>query len=162
MGAHAEGQGLDQRGAAALAGPVNTINALGIVDPGFFDDPVTYFTANVIGGPGAFVIPVYDWSQFAAAVRRKLILEIAALPPDLDDRTLEPPLVLEVHDPDGPVAVGTEATYELVIRNRGTKSAENVQVKTFFSHGIEPTPSETTRRSTPEWICSPSGLCFTS
>ena len=35
----------------------------------------------VIGGPGAFVIPVYDWSQFAGAVKRKLVLEIAAAPP---------------------------------------------------------------------------------
>jgi len=51
-------------------------------------------------------------------------------------------LVLEVHDPDGPVAVGADATYELVVRNRGTKSAENVQVKAFFSHGIEPTRVE--------------------
>ncbi len=47
-------------------------------------------------------------------------------------------LVLDVHDPDGPVAVGSEAVYELAIRNRGTKNAEDVQVKVFFSHGIEP------------------------
>lgn len=45
------------------------------------EDLDQYYLNCVIGGPGAFVIPVYDWSQFAAAVRRKLILEIAALPP---------------------------------------------------------------------------------
>ena len=38
-----------------------------------------YYQACVIGGPGAFVVPVYDWSQFAEAVRRKLVLEISGL-----------------------------------------------------------------------------------
>ena len=36
-----------------------------------------YYEHCVIGGPGAFVIPVNDWSQFPEAVRRKLVLEIA-------------------------------------------------------------------------------------
>lgn len=36
-----------------------------------------YYRNCVIGGPGAFLIPVKDWPQFPAAVRRKLILEIA-------------------------------------------------------------------------------------
>jgi hypothetical protein len=35
----------------------------------------------VVGGPGAFVLPVHDWSEFPAAVRRKLVLEIAGAPP---------------------------------------------------------------------------------
>ncbi|MEW9919955.1 DUF1194 domain-containing protein [Marimonas sp. MJW-29] len=39
-----------------------------------------YYTSCVIGGPGAFVIPVYDWPDFATAVKRKLVLEIAGLP----------------------------------------------------------------------------------
>ena len=39
-----------------------------------------YYEYCVIGGPGAFVIPVLGWPQFGDAVRRKLILEIAALP----------------------------------------------------------------------------------
>ena len=51
-------------------------------------------------------------------------------------------LVLEVKDPGGPVPVGSEATYELIVRNRGTKDAEGVQVKAFFSHGIEPVRAE--------------------
>lgn len=38
-----------------------------------------YYTACVIGGPGAFVLPVTDWAEFEAAVRRKLILEIAGV-----------------------------------------------------------------------------------
>ncbi|WP_244480819.1 DUF1194 domain-containing protein [Mesorhizobium sp. Root157] len=36
-----------------------------------------YYTDCVIGGPGAFMIPVNDWSQFPEAVRRKLVLELA-------------------------------------------------------------------------------------
>jgi hypothetical protein len=42
------------------------------------DDLDIYYANCVIGGPGAFVQPVLDWSQFADAVRRKLVLEIAA------------------------------------------------------------------------------------
>jgi hypothetical protein len=36
-----------------------------------------YYSRCVIGGPGAFVIPVLDWAAFAPAVKRKLILEIS-------------------------------------------------------------------------------------
>ncbi|MBW4707962.1 DUF1194 domain-containing protein [Roseobacter sp. YSTF-M11] len=39
-----------------------------------------YYRRCVIGGPGAFVIPVLAWDQFAAAVKRKLVLEIAQTP----------------------------------------------------------------------------------
>ncbi|WP_298912679.1 DUF1194 domain-containing protein [uncultured Roseobacter sp.] len=42
-----------------------------------------YYRNCVIGGPGAFVIPVLAWDQFAAAVKRKLVLEIAGLEPRL-------------------------------------------------------------------------------
>ncbi|WP_428928658.1 DUF1194 domain-containing protein [Marinibacterium sp. SX1] len=44
------------------------------------EDLDAYYLNCVIGGPGAFMIPVYDWSEFAEAVRRKLVLEIAGLP----------------------------------------------------------------------------------
>lgn len=47
-------------------------------------------------------------------------------------------LKLEVKDPLGPVAVGDEAIYEIRVRNRGTKAAENVQVFAYFSKGVEP------------------------
>lgn len=40
-----------------------------------------YYRECVIGGPGAFVIPVHDWDQFAAAVRRKLVLEMSGRVP---------------------------------------------------------------------------------
>lgn len=48
------------------------------------DDLDQYYLNCVIGGPGAFMIPVYDWSQFAAAVRRKLVMEIASGPVRLE------------------------------------------------------------------------------
>lgn len=40
----------------------------------------TYYEECVIGGPGAFVLPVHDPGQLAEAIRRKLVLEIAGLP----------------------------------------------------------------------------------
>lgn len=39
-----------------------------------------YYENCVIGGPGSFVVPVVSWDQFANAVKRKLVLEIAAAP----------------------------------------------------------------------------------
>ncbi len=35
-----------------------------------------YYEACVIGGPGAFVIPVREWQEFPLAVRRKIVLEL--------------------------------------------------------------------------------------
>ncbi len=51
-------------------------------------------------------------------------------------------LRLEVKEPEGPVPVGSEATYELHVRNRGTKAAENVEVLTYFSNGVEPVSAD--------------------
>jgi hypothetical protein len=42
-----------------------------------------YYTDCVIGGPGSFVIPVDDPGQFVVAIRQKLVLDIAGLPPRL-------------------------------------------------------------------------------
>ena len=41
-----------------------------------------YYRDCVIGGPGAFVLPVYTWEEFPQAVRRKMVLEISAAPPE--------------------------------------------------------------------------------
>jgi hypothetical protein len=41
-----------------------------------------YYEDCVIGGPGAFVIPVRDRAQFKEAIRTKLIMEIAELTPE--------------------------------------------------------------------------------
>lgn len=43
----------------------------------------TYYEDCVIGGPGAFLIPVTSAGQFAQAIRRKLVLEIAGLAPQV-------------------------------------------------------------------------------
>ena len=42
-----------------------------------------YYYDCVVGGTGAFVIPVYSWEEFPRAVRKKLILEIAGIQPRL-------------------------------------------------------------------------------
>ncbi|WP_349367146.1 MAG: DUF1194 domain-containing protein [Nitratireductor rhodophyticola] len=66
-----------------LAGMGITINGLPLMTNGglttSFDvkDLDTYYRNCVIGGPGAFVVPVNDWSQFPEAIRRKLVLELA-------------------------------------------------------------------------------------
>ncbi len=40
-----------------------------------------YYADCVIGGPGAFVLPVHRVEEFDEAIRRKLVLEIASRPP---------------------------------------------------------------------------------
>ncbi|MEO1017006.1 MAG: DUF1194 domain-containing protein [Pseudomonadota bacterium] len=64
------------------------INGLPFVpDPegnlGLFDLPEldVYYEDCVIGGPGAFSLPVRDPESFAEAIRTKLILEISGVPP---------------------------------------------------------------------------------
>lgn len=45
------------------------------------EDLDMFYTHCVIGGAGSFMVPVNDWDQFAEAIRRKLIVELADLPP---------------------------------------------------------------------------------
>ena len=63
-----------------------TINGLPIINdrPQPFGVPQIadldlYFEICVIGGPGAFIVVAEDFNDFAAAIRRKLILEIAGI-----------------------------------------------------------------------------------
>lgn len=49
-----------------------------------FRDLDRYYADCVIGGPGAFVLPVNDIAEFATAIRRKLILEVSGLQPDIE------------------------------------------------------------------------------
>lgn len=44
-----------------------------------------YYTDCVIGGPGAFVLPVRKAEEMTEAIRRKLILEVASKPPPAQD-----------------------------------------------------------------------------
>lgn len=50
----------------------------GMSTPYDVEDLDEYYADCVITGPGAFVIPVNEWSQFPEAIRRKLVLELAA------------------------------------------------------------------------------------
>jgi hypothetical protein len=70
----------------------------------YFDIPDldVYYTACVVGGPGSFVIPVRDRGEFATAIRRKLILEIAGRRPASGGRAIVP-----VQNP-GPGAQGVD------------------------------------------------------
>ncbi len=71
----------------AIAAKGITINGLPLMTSGGFassfdvNDLDAYYQNCVIGGPGAFVIPVNEWSQFPEAIRRKLVLELAMIPP---------------------------------------------------------------------------------
>lgn len=65
-----------------------TINGLPILArsdslAGFFDvaNLDLYYEDCVIGGPGAFIVPVLELGGFAAAILRKIILEIAGVTP---------------------------------------------------------------------------------
>jgi hypothetical protein len=76
----------------ALAAGV-TINGLVIMNdrptPGFseyFTQPAldVFYREQVVGGPGAFVVAIEDFSTFAYAIRNKLIREIANLDHPVD------------------------------------------------------------------------------
>lgn len=64
-----------------------TINGLPLMTSGGFSggfdivDLDAYYSKCVIGGPGAFMLPVNEWEQFPEAIRRKLVLELAGRSP---------------------------------------------------------------------------------
>jgi hypothetical protein len=64
-----------------------TINGLPVMlkAPGYYDiaDLDLYYEDCVIGGIGAFSIPIRERAQFTEAVRTKILLEIALAPPAL-------------------------------------------------------------------------------
>ena len=80
----------DPRVLRAIAAGI-TINGLAIINtqanPGyaFHTQPPgglpKYYEENVIGGPGAFLLQVENFDTFAEAITRKLVTEIAGLPP---------------------------------------------------------------------------------
>ncbi|MBS0643585.1 MAG: DUF1194 domain-containing protein [Acetobacteraceae bacterium] len=79
----------DARDDAVKAGVV--INGLAVIN----DHPVSwtfahvqppgglpnYYRENVIGGPGSFVLEIHDFAAFGDAMTRKLVNEIAGMPP---------------------------------------------------------------------------------
>jgi hypothetical protein len=98
-----------------------TINGLPLMTTGGFtsaydvDDLDRYYSDCVIGGPGAFMIPVNDWTQFPEAIRRKLVLELAgpASPQWAAEEAAHPPVVLAQDRPGYHCLVG-----EKMWRNR--------------------------------------------
>jgi hypothetical protein len=66
-------QGIEINGLPLMLGAPDLVFSIAELD--------LYYQECVIGGPSAFVIPVDDLRDFATAVRTKLILEIASLPP---------------------------------------------------------------------------------
>ena len=67
----------------------------GMVSAYDVEDLDRYYADCVIGGPGSFMVPVNDWSQFPEAVRRKLVLELAgtAAPQPVSSEATRPPVV---------------------------------------------------------------------
>lgn len=47
-------------------------------------------------------------------------------------------LVMIVNDPPGPLTTGEEINYEIVVHNRGTRAAKDVDVFMILSQGLEP------------------------
>lgn len=87
------GDGINNRGRPVEAARDDAVKA-GIVINGLpilaldpeLDD---YYRRSVIGGPGAFLIVVHGYTQFAEAIRKKLVVEIAGRSPPA--RAAEPP-----------------------------------------------------------------------
>jgi Protein of unknown function (DUF1194) len=80
-----------------------TINGLPILDYSTPQDLDKYFEGCVIGGPAAFVIPARGFTDFARAMRRKLVLEISGLTPE--DMPEGNPLIVKVAASNAPAPV---------------------------------------------------------
>lgn len=91
-----------------------TINGLPLMTSGgitsTFDvtDLDAYYANCVIGGPGAFMVPVNEWSQFPEAVRRKLVMELAgpASPHFAAEEARHPPVVVASETADQDCLIG--------------------------------------------------------
>ncbi|CAN7707558.1 DUF1194 domain-containing protein [Phyllobacterium sp. LjRoot231] len=87
-----------------------TINGLPLMTRGdFYSDWAVadldiYYSNCVIGGPGAFMIPVNSWDQFPEAVHRKLVLELAGDTPVMQKADRAPsegaPIILAQNKPE--------------------------------------------------------------
>jgi uncharacterized repeat protein (TIGR01451 family) len=49
---------------------------------------------------------------------------------------------LKIEKPQGPVPVGTDTEYQVIVSNRGTKTAENIDVNVIFDDSLEPVSVE--------------------
>jgi hypothetical protein len=89
-GPNNQGRGVVQARDEALAKGI-IINGLPIMmrKPGYLDIPEldAYYRDCVIGGQGAFMVPVRERDQFIDAIKTKILLEVASLTPE------QPPLI---------------------------------------------------------------------
>lgn len=67
-----------------------------------------YYEDCVIGGPGAFIVPVRERPQFADAIRKKLILEVAGLRPQQNPFTPESAVVPVASPPRTSCTIGEQ------------------------------------------------------
>jgi hypothetical protein len=51
-------------------------------------------------------------------------------------------LALTVDDPNGPIGLDGEATYQLRLQNRGTAGAQDVEVVAYFANHVEPVSAD--------------------
>lgn len=102
---------------------------IGVLQPG---DDHTYDVHCSLGSPGD--------NSVQAIVRAGDDLTASATTVTHVDALAD--LKLEVRDPQGPVPVGEDAKYEVIVRNRGTKAAEGIEIVSFFSEGLEATRVE--------------------
>ncbi len=84
--ANFSGMSIAEGRAEALAAGI-TVNGLAVACRHCSGRPIAYdlearFEREIIGGPGSFVVSAETRESFAEAVRRKLLLEIAAVAPD--------------------------------------------------------------------------------
>ncbi len=106
-----------------------TINGLPLMTRGGFSsvfdvaDLDRYYGDCVIGGPGAFMIPVNDWTQFPEAVRRKLVLELAggASPSGAFAVAGDPPVVLAAAEPAADCLLGEKVWRDRLWRYEGDR-----------------------------------------
>ena len=107
----------------SVVGQAIVVNGLPLMTSGGFSGVYDvanldrYYTDCVIGGPGAFMIPVNDWTQFPEAVRRKLVLELAGSEsPSWRAEVVagKPPVVMAQADPPADCLIG-----EKMWRDRG-------------------------------------------
>lgn len=67
-----------------------------------------YYEDCVIGGPGAFIVPVREREQFADAIRNKLILEVAGLTPQRNPFFAGPAVIPAAYPPRISCTIGEQ------------------------------------------------------
>ncbi len=69
-----------------LAAAEVTVNGLPILEGDEADALEDWYRDNVVGGPGAFLVPAHGFADFEHAIRRKLLNEISGTTPPGDAR----------------------------------------------------------------------------